>query len=63
MCSLTEDRYGDGYSRFPYDGKKYFLDAYNWNLYVGETMYRNIGGSAQSDRATCYKTTSCKFKG
>ena len=61
-CSTTEDRYGDGYDRFPYDGKKYFLDAYNYNLYVGGNSYNGLG-SAQSDRATCYKTTNCKFKG
>lgn len=56
-----ESHYGEGYKRLPYDGKKYFLDLYNITLKT-PTGQVGILGSVQSDRATCYKTVSCKFK-
>jgi len=50
-----------GWNRLPYDGARYFWDLYNITL---KTPSGQIGilGSVQSDRATCYKTVSCKFK-
>jgi hypothetical protein len=56
-----EQYYGSGYNRLPYDGQRYFFDLYDITL---KTPTGQIGilGSVQSDRATCYKTVSCKFK-
>jgi hypothetical protein len=57
----VEQYYGAGYNRLPYDGQRYFFDLYDITL---KTPTGQIGilGSVQSDRATCYKTVSCKFK-
>lgn len=56
-----EQYYGSGYNKLPYDGLRYFFDLYDITL---KTPSGQIGilGSVQSDRATCYKTVSCKFK-
>ena len=59
--STLESAYGDGYNALPYDGKKYFYDLYAIRLYAsGKVLH--AAGSVQSDRMTCYKTVSCKFK-
>jgi hypothetical protein len=57
----VEPYYGEGYNRLPKDGLRYFIDLYGITL---KTPSGQIGilGSGQSDRATCYKTVSCKFK-
>lgn len=57
----TEDRYGDGYNKLPYEkGWKVFWDSYDISIrYAGTNVYAD--NTAQSDRATCYKTVSCKF--
>ncbi|MFQ1004377.1 DNRLRE domain-containing protein [Modestobacter sp. SSW1-42] len=62
-CSRLESQYGDGWRAFPLDSKKYYLEAYGWDFYAGGRHYRNFGGTAQSDRMTCYRTTNCKFRG
>lgn len=61
--SETEERYGDGYNRLPYETDwKVFWDSYDISIrYGGINVYSD--NTAQSDRATCYKTVSCKFKG
>ena len=59
--TTSEGAYGDGYNVLPYDGAKYFYDIYNVRFSNGSTIV-NAVGSAQSDRMTCYKTVSCKFK-
>jgi len=60
--SEHEDRYGDGYNTMPYQTDwKVFWDSYNLNLVYGGTAI-TAAGTVQSDRATCYKTVSCKFK-
>lgn len=61
MYSTTEDQYGDGYNALPYDGKRYFIDLHAIRLYDGKKVL-NVAGSVQSDRMTCYKTVSCKFR-
>ena len=56
-----EGRYGDGYNQMPYvTGAKVFWDSYNLSLRYAGTLIRPLG-TLQSDRATCYKTVSCKF--
>jgi len=55
-----EDAYGDGYSRIPYDGKKYFFDLYSIRMYASGRVL-NIVGSVQSDRLVGYKTVPAKF--
>jgi hypothetical protein len=57
----VEQYYGEAWNKLPKDGKKYFWDLHNITL---KTPTGQIGilGSVQSDRATCYKTVSCKFK-
>lgn len=57
----VEQYYGEGYKRLPKDGARYFFDLYGITL---KTPSGQIGilRSVQSDRATCYKTVSCKFK-
>ncbi|MFF3013718.1 hypothetical protein [Streptomyces sp. NPDC057939] len=57
----TEGQNGNGHNRLPYDGKRYFWDAWNLHLRIDGTAV-STAGSVQSDRATCYKTTTCKFK-
>ncbi|MFE2171207.1 hypothetical protein ACFXB3_40005 [Streptomyces sp. NPDC059447] len=57
----TEGQNGIGHKRLPADGKRYFWDAWNLHLRIDGTAV-STAGSVQSDRATCYKTTSCKFK-
>lgn len=59
--TYTESAYGDGYNMLPYDGKKYFFDIYGIRLFASGKV-QNVAGSVQSDRMTCYKTVSCKFK-
>ncbi|MFJ7272838.1 hypothetical protein ACIQV3_40520 [Streptomyces sp. NPDC099050] len=57
----TEGNTGNGHNRLPYDGKRYFWDAWNLHLRIQGTAI-TTAGSVQSDRATCYKTTGCKFE-
>lgn len=59
--SETEGRYGDGYNKLPYEKSwKVFWDSYNVSIrYGGVNVYAD--NTAQSDRAICYKTVSCKF--
>ncbi|WP_203758764.1 hypothetical protein [Cellulomonas chitinilytica] len=59
--SFLEDAYSEGYNQLPYDGKKYFYDLYAIRMSASGKVL-NILGSVQSDRMTCYKTVSCKFK-
>lgn len=60
-CQSYEDRYGDGYDRLPYQTDwKVYWEVYNTSLIVNGERYPG-DPKAQSDRATCYKTVSCKF--
>jgi hypothetical protein len=59
--SETEDRYGEGYDELPYQTRwKVFWDSYNISIRYGGSLVK-ADNTAQSDRATCYKTVSCKF--
>ena len=59
--SKTESRYGDGYDQLPYETNwVVFLDSYDMRIRLAGTEVK-MWGSVQSDRATCYKTVSCKF--
>ncbi len=61
-CEEFEGRYGDGWNVLPYQTDwKVYWEAYNTSLIVGGVTYPG-SPKAQSDRATCYKTVSCKFK-
>lgn len=60
LFTTTESQYWDGYDKLPYDRKRYFIDLFNLRLWDGKFGV-DIKGSVQSDRMTCYKTTSCKF--
>lgn len=61
-CKVVESRYGDGHNVLPYESKwKVYWEAYGTRLIVDGESYPG-GPKAQSDRATCYKTVSCKFK-
>ncbi|WP_311208462.1 MULTISPECIES: hypothetical protein [unclassified Aeromicrobium] len=63
QCKDTESRYGDGYNVLPYISKaKVFWEVHNTSLIVNGEKYPG-SPKAQSDRATCYKGTSCKFLG
>jgi hypothetical protein len=48
-------------SRWPYDGKKYFVEFYNFRVSGNGVVVNSFGQTLQSDRMTCYKTVSCKF--
>lgn len=62
-CQSYEDRYGDGYNKLPYEHAwKVYWEVYNTQLIVGGAVYPG-SPTAQSDRATCYITVPCKFKG
>lgn len=62
-CQDYEDRYGDGYNVLPYQTDwKVYWEVYNTALVVDGVRYPG-SPKAQSDRATCYKTVSCKFLG
>jgi hypothetical protein len=58
--SGIEPHNGLGANQLPRDGNRYFLDAHNI-LLKGNGGSIGVAGSVQSDRMTCYKTTSCKF--
>lgn len=58
--SGSEPANGLGFDRLPYDGERYFYDA--WNLFLkGNGGSIGVAGSVQTDRMTCYITRPCKF--
>lgn len=64
ICKDFEGRYDDGYNELPYENKwKVFWEAYDMHLVVNGEAFPSFNAKAQSDRATCYKTVSCKFLG
>lgn len=61
VCYTTEDRYGDGWNKLPYQNKwKVFFEMYKTSLIYNGEKYPG-SPSAKSDRFYCYKTVSCKF--
>jgi hypothetical protein len=57
----VEPYYGEGYDRLAKDGLRCFFDLCVITLKTPSGQI-SILGSVQSNRATCYKTVTCKFK-